>query len=121
VRVRAHHPFPTTADLFRPPLVRVLGLEAPVTTVQPIRQARRWVTPSGAQVDLTHAIGTSRNRAPRGLRDGGTWDGYCLTVRHADSGCVVSATYLGAEVPEALLADALEAVDAYEITGLPRP
>jgi|HubBroStandDraft_3_1064219.scaffolds.fasta_scaffold42665_2 hypothetical protein len=92
-----------------------------MTTVRPIRRARRWVAPNGAQVDLTHAIATSRNAGRPGLRDGGTCDGYCLTVTHPASGCVVSATYLGATVPEALLAAALEAVGAYEITGLPRP
>jgi hypothetical protein len=92
-----------------------------VSTVRTIRQARRWVTPNGAQLDLTHAIATTRNRGRRGLRDGGTWDGYCLTVTHPISGCVLSATYLGATVPEAILAAALEAVGGYEITGLPRP
>jgi hypothetical protein len=89
--------------------------------VVPIRQARRWVTPNGAQVDLTHAVATSRNLGRRGLRDGGAWDGWCLTVRHPGSGSVVSTTYLGAEVPEARLAAALAAVEAYEITGLARP
>jgi hypothetical protein len=92
-----------------------------VTTVQPIRQARRWVTPNGAQVDLTHAIYTGRNLGRPGLRDGGSADGWCLMVRHPASGCVLSATYLGATVPEPLLAAALEAVGAYEVTGLPRP
>jgi hypothetical protein len=92
-----------------------------MTTVRPIRQARRWVTPSGEQVDLTHAIHTSRNRGRPGLRDGGTWDGYCVTVRHPASGSVISTTYLGATVPEAELAAGLAAVGAYEVTGLDRP
>jgi hypothetical protein len=90
-------------------------------TVRTIRQARRWVTPSGAQVDLTHAIHTGRNLGRPGLRDGGSWDGWCLMVRHPASGCVLSATYLGAAVPGRELADALADAEAYEITGLPRP
>jgi hypothetical protein len=92
-----------------------------VSTVRPIRQARRWVAPSGAEVDLTHAIATGRNLGRRGLRDGGSWDGWCLVVRHPASGCVLNQTYLGVAVPVAELADAIAAIGAYEVTGLPRP
>jgi hypothetical protein len=90
-------------------------------TVSPIRQARRWVTPNGAQVDLSHAQHTSRNLGRRGLRDGGCWDGWCVTVRHPRSGSVISSTYLGAALVEAELVAALAAVVAYEVTGLARP
>jgi hypothetical protein len=85
-----------------------------------LHRARRWVTPSGALVDLAHAQHTTGRLDPR-RRDGGTVDGYRLTVTHPRSGCVVSTTYLGAAVPEAELAAALAEVDAYEITGLARP
>ena len=83
-------------------------------------RARRWIAPNGARIDLAHLTHTSANGSRRGLRDGGAWDGYCLTVTHP-SGTVISETHLGATCPEALLAAAIEAVSAYEVTGLPRP
>jgi hypothetical protein len=78
------------------------------------------VTPEGAPVDLAHLTHT-RGALDTGLRDGGALDGYCLTVRHPLSGCVISETYLGATVPEAALAAAILAVGAYEVTGLETP
>jgi hypothetical protein len=82
--------------------------------------ARRWVTPGGARIDLAHLTHTSANGGRRGLRDGGAYDGYCLTATHP-SGCVLSTTYLGRTVPEAELDAALAAIDAHEVTGLPTP
>ena len=81
---------------------------------------RRWVTPEGARLDLTHATHTGRNRGRRGLRDGGSWDGYCLTTTHP-SGVVLCENYFGATVPEPELAAALAAIEAYDVTGLPTP
>ena len=83
-------------------------------------QARRWVTPEGARVDLYYLTET-RGALSAGLRDGGALDGWCLTVTHPRSGTVLSDTYLGARLDETALAAALTAVEAYEVTGLPTP
>lgn len=76
------------------------------------RTVTRWVTPEGARLELVHLSHTSGNLGRRGLRDGGTRDGWWLTVRHPASGTTVAEHYLGATVPEAQLAAALAAVNA---------
>ena len=82
-------------------------------------QARRWVTPEGARVDLFYLTHT-RGALSAGLRDGGALDGWCLTVTHP-SGVLISDTYLGARLDETALAAALADVEAYEVTDLPAP
>lgn len=79
------------------------------------RSERRWEAPNGAQIRLTYADHTSRNRGRRGLRDGGAWDGWVLRVRHPASGMTIAEHYLGATVPEVQLAAALEAVGAIPV------
>ena len=79
------------------------------------RTATRWVTPEGARLALVHATHTSNNLGRRGLRDGGTRDGWWLIVRHPVSGSTVAEHYLGATVPEAALAAALAAVQAVPV------
>jgi hypothetical protein len=84
-----------------------------------IASPRRWVAPSGAQLDLTHMTHTGRNYGRPGLRDGGCWDGYCLLVR-SPNGIVISSTYFGEHLPDDLKA-ALAAVEAVRVDDLPRP
>lgn len=79
------------------------------------RTVTRWVTPEGARLELVHLSHTSQNLGRRGLRDGGTRDGWWLTVRHPASGTTVAEHYLGAVVPEAQLAAALAAVQAVPV------
>jgi len=83
------------------------------------RAERRWRAGNGALISLTYTTHTSRNRG-RPLRDGGACDGWCLTVRHPVSRVVISETYLGATVPEADLAAALDAVGATTTAKDPR-
>jgi hypothetical protein len=82
-------------------------------------RARYWVTPEGAPIELAHLTHTAGRNPAR--RDGGSCDGWRVVVRHPDTQIVLSVTYLGATVPEDLLAAAIAAVDGYEVTGLPRP
>ena len=79
------------------------------------RTATRWVTPTGARLELVHATHTSNNLGRPGLRDGGTRDGWWLIVRHPRSGTTVAEHYLGADVPEHQLAAALAAVQAVPV------
>ena len=81
----------------------------------PHRTVTRWVTPEGARLELVKLTGTSNNLGRRGLRDGGTRDGWWLTVRHPASGSVLAEHYLGATVPEVALAAALAAVQAVPV------
>ena len=76
------------------------------------RTVTRWVTPEGARLELVHLSHTSANLGRRGLRDGGTCDGWHLYVTHPDSGAVLADVPFGATVPEAKLAAALAAVNA---------
>lgn len=74
-------------------------------------RARRWVTPEGLIIDLTHLTHTSRNLG-QAVRGGGTWDGWVLITRHPDSRVVLGQFYFGAEVPEERLAAELAAIHA---------
>jgi hypothetical protein len=89
------------------------------TTTETAPRARYWVTPEGAPIELAHVTDTSGFNPKR--RDGGSRDGWRVIVRHPHNQIVISVTYLGATVPEDLLAAAIAAVDGYEVTGLPRP
>jgi hypothetical protein len=80
--------------------------------MMPPRPFTRWITPQGMLIDLIHVTHTSRNRGRKGLRDGGTWDGWCLITRHPVSGTTLDQVYLGADVPEDQLQAALDAVHA---------
>jgi hypothetical protein len=82
-------------------------------------RARQWVTPEGARIDLKHLTDTVGYRTSQRI-DGGSLDGWSVTVAHPN-GRLISDTHLGATVPEADLAAAIDAVGAYEVTGLARP
>jgi hypothetical protein len=89
------------------------------------RTQLRWVTPEGSRIQLNHYVTAGpayRNPRSRSAHiDGGlVAGGYWLDV-HSRSGILVSSTPLGAEPDWEELAAALAAVDAYDVTGLPRP
>jgi hypothetical protein len=113
------HGYPAAVDIYGEPFVRAAMLPEDLGAMTSRRTVTRWVTPEGARLALVHLTHTSGNAGRRGLRDGGTRDGWWLIVRHPASGNTVAEHYLGATVPEAQLAAALAAVNA--IPELPRP